>query len=165
MLINVSYFTAGPRMIANATCGTESSQVNDYILGFIADLQLPFLVELLGDEVGNEVHGYLCELDEDPDAERIGELDELCKRLRHSFADYVFYKILGDSNTLATINGLVEVKNANKIVSPLPRQVDVWNVMVKRNKMLRRWCESEDCRVSGIVFGTGLLTPINRFNL
>lgn len=165
MLIDVSYFTAGPRMVANATRGAGSSQVNDHILGYIAVLQLPFLTGLLGAEAGNEVHAYLCGLDDDPEAERDPGLDGLCARLRQPFADYVFYHLLGGSNTLATVNGLVEVKNANRLVSPIGRQVAAWNGMVRRNEAIKEWCESEGCGLRGIVFGQDMLTPVNRFNL
>ena len=55
MLIDVSYFTSGPRHIMNATAATMPQQnslsVNAAIVGYIKHYQLAFLCELLGDSM------------------------------------------------------------------------------------------------------------------
>ena len=45
------------------------------------------------------------------------------EQLREPFANYVFYKILRDANSQATMTGLVRLKCANTYVAPLRRQV------------------------------------------
>ncbi|MCD8386279.1 MAG: hypothetical protein LUD17_05235 [Bacteroidales bacterium] len=164
MLINVTYFTAGPRHILNATCGTQSTEVNAAIMAYVDALQFPFLCEMLGEEAGAEVEEYLRRVDED-ETEANEEMESLCKRLRQSFADYVFYKIIGENNTQGTITGLVQLKCANAYVAPINRQVQTWNRMVARNRLIKSWCSSEDCKVGGIVMSDKMLTKINTLNL
>lgn len=92
-------------------------------------------------------------------------LESICERLRESFADYVFYKILRDSQTQATITGLVRLKCANDYVSPIRRQVTAWNRMVDRNRVFASWVNSEGCQVAGIDINPDMVTKINTLNL
>ena len=88
----------------------------------------------------------------------------LCEKLCEPFADYVFYHILRDANTQATITGLVRLKCANEYVAPLKRQVSTWNSMVEKNKQFVEWAMSNDCPFD-VQITKNFLTPINAFNL
>lgn len=149
MLIDSSYFTSGPRQIQNATLGGITPNIREVakaIDGYISFYQSEFLTKMLGDRFGSEIQLYLAEQDsttsEDDLIEEYSgneEYDEICERLKESFADYVFYQILRDSSTTATITGLVVLKSANRPVSPLLRQISVWNDMVNKNRAFKRW--------------------------
>lgn len=169
MLIDVSYFIKGARQIHNAAVGTllapEAKPVVKAIEAYIAENQERYLVRMLGNKVGNRVHTYLTCLDEEENTKHNEHIDAVCSQLRESFADYVFYQILRGTNTQATINGVVRIKNANTSVSPIRRQVSAWNSMVERNRLFSSWCESSECQLSGIVISKAMITPINSLNL
>ena len=167
MLIDCSYFVDGPRHIQNATLGdpgrmpkANSEEVNAAIEAYIKMFQWPFLKEALGAPIASSVNSYL-KLHEKYDV----DLDMVIEQLREPFANYVFYKILRDSNSLATMTGLVRLKCANDYVAPIRRQVSTWNDMVNMIADFSAWCKSSDCHVSGIVTDSNLLTKINVLNL
>lgn len=170
MLIDCSYFTEGSRHILNATMGTadtlpnpNADEVNNAILAYIEELQPEFLTEMLGATVANKVNAYLVCQEEDETPPHVERMDELCERLREPFADYVFFHILRDSNTQATMTGLVKLKSANTIVAPISRQVSVWNSMVRKNRLFAEW--SKESTLNGITVSAELTTPINVLNL
>lgn len=169
MLIDCSYFTKGSRHILNASLGTNPGpnaiEVNRAIEAYIMENQEEFLTKMLSPVVGNRVNSYLVCLDEDEEPRHNDHLDAVCARLRESFADYVFFHILRDMNTQASMTGLVRLKCANEYVSPIRRQVNVWNSMVNKNRLFAEWCESSDCTLSGISIDNNLLTKINVLNL
>ena len=132
MLIDCTYFTDGPRHILNATLGVVSPNANEVcsaIEAYIAKFQKPFLVGVLGKEVGKTALDYIKSLDAE-EAERDVDLDMVLEQLKEPFADYVFFKILRDSSSQATMTGLVRLKSANNYVAPIKRQVSTWNEMV-----------------------------------
>lgn len=171
MLIDCSYFTKGARHIlnANATLGTlphsNAAEVNDTIEAFIAEHQEDYLVAMLGKTIGNKVNAYLVCLDEDEKPTHHDNLDAVCDCLRDSFADYVFFHILRDTNTQGTVSGLVRLKCANEYVAPIVRQVNIWNTMVNKHRRFAEWCSSSDCTMAGISIDSEMLTKINQFNL
>lgn len=177
MLIDVSYFLAGPRHIANATLAKlptpDSIAVNDTIMEYIKEFQPLFLSDMLGRKLSNEVADYLdlleqeeSDIDKPDEGETVTEskYEPLCKMLRESFANYVFFYILRDANTQATIKGLVRLKCDNTYVSPIQRQVSTWNDMVKKNREFVKWASSKECPFN-VSIDSNLLTPINVFNL
>ena len=173
MLIDVSYFLAGPRHIANATLAELPSQdsiaVNDTIVAYIKEFQPLFLSSMLGNKLSKEVTDYLELLEqENAEAEKGSEeeskYESLCKLLREPFANYVFFYILRDANSQATIKGLVLLKCDNTYVSPIQRQVSTWNDMVKKNREFVKWASSKQCPFT-VSIDSNLLTPINTFNL
>ena len=165
MLIDVSYFTAGPREILNATLGKGTTKENAVIENYIAEYQEEFLCRVLGDEVGQSVQKYLDDLDCYPDADTDKNMEALCAKLRKPFADYVFFYILRDSGQTATITGLVRLKVANQYVEPIVRQVSTWNRMANSLNIFAEWVDNGDCPISGIAIDEYMLEPINRFNL
>lgn len=169
MLIDSSYFTRGPRHIQNASLGTmpnpNAVEVNAAIEAYIEENQERFLGRLLGHTLGNRVNAYLVCLDEDESPRHNDSFDAVCERLREPFADYVFYRILRDSNTQSTMTGLVRLKCANEYVAPIARQVGVWNDMVEKNRAFAEWSKSADCPVDGISTDADMLTNINSLNL
>lgn len=165
MLIDVSYFTAGPREILNATLGKGTTKENAVIENYIAEYQEEFLCRVLGEEVGKSVQKYLDDLDCDPEADTDKNMEALCAKLRKPFADYVFFYILRDSGQTATITGLVRLKVANQYVEPIVRQVSTWNRMANSLNIFAEWFDNGECPISGITIDEYLLEPINRFNL
>lgn len=165
MLIDVSYFTAGPRQILNATLGKGTSKENAVIEQYIAEYQEEFLCRVVGRSVGKTIHSYLDKLDYEPDAETDTDLEAVCAKLRKPFADYVFFYILRDSGQTSTITGLVRLKAANQYVEPIIRQVTTWNRMVNNLNLFAEWVDNEECPLSGIEIDQYMLESINRFNL
>lgn len=162
MLIDYTYFAKGTRQIMNATLGPTPSpnsvEVCGTIEAYISEYQETYLRGMLGDETGNKINAYLICIDEDEKPEHIQSFDSVCERLKDSFADYVFFHILRDINTQTTITGLVRLKCANAYVSPIRKQVDIWNAMVDKHRMFQKWSKS-DC------IKKELLEKINHFNL
>ncbi len=181
MLIDVSYFTSGPRHIENASVAEmpspQSLAVNEVINGYIKAFQPEFLRNVVGAGLSQAITDYLEIIEQEKEAasdevDISEEKDEsqsgyavLCEKLREPFADYVFYHILRDANTQATITGLVRLKCVNEYVAPFKRQVSTWNSMVKKNKLFVEWALSDDCPFTGMKINKNLLTPINTFNL
>lgn len=169
MLIDCSYFTDGPRHIQNATLGKMQNvaaqetlaAINAYIRAF----QRPFLKGVLGDTIAESIISYLANLEKDDNAVRTEALDKVIHHLREPFANYVFYKILRDSNSQATITGLVRLKCANDYVAPIRRQVSTWNNMVEMLADFTVWSRSSECPVPGITTDDNFLTKINVLNL
>ncbi|MCM1093788.1 MAG: hypothetical protein NC421_07530 [Lachnospiraceae bacterium] len=165
MLIDVSYFTAGPRQILNATLGKGTPKENAVIEQYIAEYQEEFLSRVLGEDAGDAMQKYLDDLDSDPEADTDKDMDAVCSKLRKPFADYVFFYILRDSGQTASITGLVRLKVANQYVEPIVRQVSTWNRMVNSLNVFAEWVDSGECPVPSIVIDKYMLEPINRFNL
>lgn len=168
MLIDCSYFIEGPRHIRNATLGKmpnpNAEEVNAAIKAYIRTFQLPFLKEAVGSSVAEKVISYLDILEENEKAHDAA-LDMVVEQLREPFANYVFYKILRDGNSQATMTGLVRLKCANDYVAPIRRQVSTWNDMVDMIAGFSAWSKSSDCHISGIVTDSNMLTKINVLNL
>lgn len=172
MLIDCSYFVDGPRHIQNATLGdsgrmpkANSEDVNAAIEAYIKMFQWPFLKEALGAPIASSVNSYLKLHEKYEGEEHDVDLDMVIEQLREPFANYVFYKILRDSNSQATMTGLVRLKCANDYVAPIRRQVSTWNDMVNMIADFTAWCKSSDCHISGIVTDSNLLAKINVLNL
>ena len=172
MLIDSSYFTRGSRRIYNATAGTGSgmpnpaaAEVNAAIESFVAELQEEYLRLMLGAEVGNKVHCYLVCKDEDESTPKVDTYEAVCDQLKESFADYVFFDILRETQTTATVTGLVRLKCANEYITPLAKQTRTWNRMVERNRDFMQWTLSDNCPLKGICITNEMLTKVNYFNL
>ena len=125
MNIDSSYFTKGRRYILNATNGDCTSPsckaVNSAIQTFIDQYSPVFLKKVLGEELTRKL------------MEDNGEDDKLkvfFEGLKEPLADFVMFHILRYSGQRATIDGLVELKSGNTIVSPAVYQANVWNEMV-----------------------------------
>lgn len=169
MLIDCSYFTAGSRLIHNATLGTlpnaDAMVVNGAIEAYIDECQSVYLNKVLGESLGNRVNAYLVCLDEDEKPVHHANLDAVCEQLKEPFADYVFFHFLQGVATQSTNTGLFRLKNANEHVSPIRRQVNVWNAMVEKHRRFAAWCSSSECTMAGINIDEEMLTKINQFNL
>lgn len=174
MLIDISFFTSGPRHILNASVAKIPDQnslaVNESINSYIKEFQTKFLLGIVGRNLASAIVDYFEIIDQEKEEvlEEEKEVESgysvLCKKLQEPFADYVFFHILRDMNTQATITGLVRLKCANEYVSPIKKQVSTWNSMVDKNRLFVEWASSEDCPFS-VKIEKNLLTPINAFNL
>ena len=114
MLIDVSYFTSGPRHIENASVAEipspQSLAVNEVINRYIKAFQPEFLHSAVGFSLSQAITYYL-EIIEQEKETASDEVDiqkkrknpigyaVLCEKLCEPFADYVFYHILRDANT------------------------------------------------------------------
>lgn len=176
MLIDVTSFISGPRQIENAVeKQTNANQVAvaQAINGYIEYYQPIFLKKVVGakwcsfidaysrvDHVQQDEEGS--EAPAEPTAEE-NTIISLIDMLREPFANYVFFYMLREMNTQATITGLVNLKCANSYVSPLDKGVRVWNDMVEG---LHEFIgEIYSLKLTDVTTDMEMLTRINQFNL
>lgn len=168
MLIDVSYFTEGPRHIQNASLGklpnADADAVNATIKAYIRHWQRYFLNRVLTVAYAGVVDNYLKLIDKDPNTEPEADADMVIEQLREPFANFVFFKILRDANTQPTVTGLVQLKCANEYVAPLRRQVSAWNEMVDLIRDFHVWARAEGYS-SWLGKEVNFLTKINPLNL
>lgn len=164
-LIDCSYFYVGPLQIMNARpiddLDNNAIAVQETITGYIERYQGEFLLKMVGKELSADVTAYLAERGNDEN-NTDEAMEELCEKLRPSFAHYVYFKIVGDVNQTMTITGLMKLKSANDNQIPRQRMVKVWNDMVELNKQFVAWAEESDYDV---FYYVEMVTPINQFNL
>ena len=164
-LIDCSYFYVGPLQIMNARpiddLDNNAIAVQETITGYIERYQGEFLLKMVGKELSADVTAYLAERGNDEN-HTDEAMEELCEKLRPSFAHYVYFKIVGDVNQTMTITGLMKLKSANDNQIPRQRMVKVWNDMVELNKQFVAWAEESDYDV---FYYVEMVTPINQFNL
>lgn len=164
-LIDCSYFYVGPLQIMNARpiddLDNNAIAVQETITGYIERYQGEFLLKMVGKELSADVTAYLAERGND-EHHTDEAMEELCEKLRLSFAHYVYFKIVGDVNQTMTITGLMKLKSANDNQVPRQRMVKVWNDMVELNKQFVAWADESDYDV---FYYVEMVTPINQFNL
>ena len=164
-LIDCSYFYVGPLQIMNARpiddLDNNAIAVQETITGYIERYQGEFLLKMVGKELSADVTAYLAERGNDEN-HTDEAMEELCDKLRPSFAHYVYFKIVGDVNQTMTITGLMKLKSANDNQIPRQRMVKVWNDMVELNNQFVAWAEESDYDV---FYYVEMVTPINQFNL
>lgn len=164
-LIDCSYFYVGPLQIMNARpiddIDNNAIAVQETITGYIELYQGEFLLKMVGKELSADVTAYLAELGND-EQHTDEAMEELCEKLRPSFAHYVYFKLVGDVNQTMTITGLMKLKSANDSQIPRQRMVKVWNDMVELNKQFVAWADESDYDV---FYYVEMVTPINQFNL
>ena len=169
MLIDVSYFVAGPRHILNAstskTAGADSLVVTGHIEEYIKKLQPVFLESMLGKNEAGYAMDYLDMSDDEGNEDtEPSKYEIVCNKLKEPFADYVLFHILRDSSSEATITGNVRLKCANEYISPVNAQVIAWNRMVSANVKFIQWARDGNCPID-LVTQTNMLIKINQFNL
>ena len=164
-LIDCSYFYVGPLQIMNARpiddLDNNAIAVQETITGYIERYQGEFLLKMVGKELSADVTAYLAERGNDEN-HTDDAMEELCEKLRPSFAHYVYFLLVGDVNQTMTITGLMKLKSANYNQIPRQRMVKVWNDMVELNKQFVAWAEESDYDV---FYYVEMVTPINQFNL
>lgn len=164
-LIDCSYFYVGPLQIMNARpiddLDNNAIAVQETITGYIERYQGEFLLKMVGNELSADVTAYLAERGND-EQHTDEAMEELCEKLRPSFAHYVYFKLVGDINQTMTITGLMKLKSANDNQIPRQRMVKVWNDMVELNKQFVAWADESDYDV---FYYVEMVTPINQFNL
>ena len=164
-LIDCSYFYVGPLQIMNARpiddLDNNAIAVQETIVAYIERYQGEFLLKMVGKELSADVTAYLAERGKDENYTDEA-MEELCEKLRPSFAHYVYFKLVGDVNQTMTITGLMKLKSANDNQVPRQRMVKVWNDMVELNKQFVAWAEESDYDV---FYYIEMETPINQFNL
>ena len=164
-LIDCSYFYVGPLQIMNARpiddLDNNAIAVQETITGYIERYQGEFLLKMVGKELSADVTAYLAERGNDEN-HTDEAMEELCEKLRPSFAHYVYFKLVGDVNQTMTITGLMKLKSANDNQIPRQRMVKVWNDMVELNNQFVAWADESDYDV---FYYVEMVTPINQFNL
>lgn len=166
MLIDVSYFIKGPRHIQNASVSSmpsmESQSVNKTIVGYIDFYMCQFLNDMLGYELAYQVEQRLLAIEDG--AEDVVPIDTLIDKMKESFADFVFFQMLKNINTQATVTGIVHLKSVNEYADPKELLVSTWNRMVASNVRFLEWVLSEDCPYK-VKVKKFMLTPINVLNI
>lgn len=159
-LINCKYFYVGPLQVQNARpiddLDANAQAVQESITAYIERYQGEYLESMLGESLAAQVLSYLSSEEEDAD------MEGLCKKLRLSFAHYVYYKLVGDVNQTMTITGLMKLKSANENQPIRQRMVKVWNEMVDLHKNFVKWAETSSFNV---FYREDMVTCINQFNL
>jgi len=163
-LIDCSYFYTGPLQIQNA-CSTSdldnnAHAVQECIDAYITRYQGEYLTRMVGTELRTAIENHLANLDTEGYSN--DALEDLCSRLRLSFAHYVYYKMAGDVNQGMSVTGLVQLKSANIYQSPRQRMVRVWNDMVVLNMEFVEWAKES---VYDVFYYVDMVTPINQYNL
>lgn len=124
MLVDVSYYTHGPRHIENVALG-QSAQVKavvDSIESYISRYEPEFLE--IADLTYELVNGFPVQYQDE---------------VKESIADYVMFFIARDCGQHTSITGVKVLKVADKVVSPANVQCRMWNDMVDRMSKVRRW--------------------------
>lgn len=186
MLIDITSFTKGPRQIENAVETPKNPNqvaVEERVNGYIEFLQSDFLRKAVGKPLCEQIDAYSrvehMEATEEPQegeqqegseetqqevhAEPNERMERLISLLSEPFADYVFFHMLRDMNTQATITGLVRLKCANDYVSTIDKGVQAWNRMA--DALCVFVSEVDVLGVEGVHVDRDLLTYINNFNL
>ena len=128
MLVDVSYYTHGPRHIENVALG-QSAQVRavvDSIESYIAVYEPEFLE--IADLTYELVNGFPVKYQDE---------------VKESIADYVMFFIARDCGQHTSITGVKVLKVADKVVSPANVQCRMWNDMVDRMRKVRIWYYKE----------------------
>lgn len=166
MLIDISYFTEGPRHIQNASLSNmptmEAQSVNKSIKGYIDFYISPFLNNMVGYELAYQVEQRLFAID-DGNVDVV-PLDTLIENMKESYADFVFFNMMKNVNTQPTVTGVVRLKSANEYADPKELLVSTWNRMVESNERFIEWVLSEECPYKVKIKKT-MLTPINVLNI
>lgn len=158
MLIDIGYFTKGDRRIMNATSaqtmGQNSAAVKSVVDGYIEQYQPIYLRKALGKTLAEEIESY----------QTIpASLQPLVDQIKEPLAEFVFFHIIRDGNNTATINGMIEIKNAeNSTIAPIRAMVRSWNRMVAMHECLYDWAKSQPYAV---FIQAEMLTPINELNV
>lgn len=169
MLLDVSFFTTGPRRVLNAFADEVTTDVprphyqavQEFVEGYIERYEPMFLRQVVGDELAAMLEDYGESKAEGGDGfVEDQEYEYLLTWLLEPMADYVMYKILRDAGQDVTVTGAVKVDTDNVYVDAATRQVTVWNEMVEE---LRAFVDSSIGR--GMPVARNLLTPINTLNL
>ena len=124
MLVDVSYYTHGPRHIENVALG-QSAQVRavvDSIESYIAVYEPEFLE--IADLTYELVNGFPVQYQDE---------------VKESIADYVMFFIARDCGQHTSVTGVKVLKVADKVVSPANVQCRMWNDMVDRMRKVRMW--------------------------
>ena len=140
--------------------------VKDTIHGYVETEQPLFLRQMLGDSTAALLQAYLDakDADEDDTEEKDDDLEYLADGLRESFADYVFYRMLRNVNTLVTTTGVVELKTANYYRTPADREASIWNRMVDRNVSFVARLKARGVEYA-VYYSENMVTKINALNL
>lgn len=165
MLTDPSCFTHGIRRIANVTLGVPPDPNSAAIISavqFYIDYYEPrYLCDMFGDEKGRELMRYIHDarntaMQTDP------VKDELCDLLKEPCADYILFHIIRDTASETTITGEVRIKTADIAVSPIRKQVNVWNDMVYTHRQIQGWLEKN---IPHLGIRQDMLTRINTLNI
>ena len=166
MLIDISYFTKGPRHIQNATESKmptmESQSVNNAIQAYSEFYIEPFLNNMLGAELAAKAMTRLIEIEDG--AVNTEPIDVLISKLKESYADFVFFQIIKNVNTQPTMTGTVKLKSANEYTDPKAVLVDTWNRMVENNELFVEWVFRDECPYK-VKVRKSMLTTINVLNI
>lgn len=166
MLIDSYYFTYGARRINSLTLGERpldprQREIREFVDGCIDSYVPVYLSDTFGIENGMVLLRHIKNPDLHTDT---SELDELCEKLKEPCADYVYCRILSDAQCEATIDGVIRHKLTDYHVSPLLKQVNVWNGMIEKHMAVKEWLE-KNSGLKGLKIDSLMLKPINRFNL
>ena len=164
MLIDYTFFQDGLLMVEGAMALAAPSPTSNAIVSridwFIQRYEEEYLRKLLGERLYND---FLSNGETSADWGEFKKLlvkDDSVAKVS-PIANYVYFFMVRDSQSFATINGVKRDGDEN-LVSPRQKMVDAWNDMVYYNRKLYAWL----CKTFKTVpTEQELLETINVFNV
>ena len=140
MIIDYTFFQDGLLMVDGALALATPSPTNEAIAGridsFIEIYEPEYLCKLLGEELYND---FLANEESDKWVEFKNKLVTEYKVTKVSpIANYVYFHLVRNSQSMATING-VKKDGEENLVNPQSKMISAWNDMVYKNRSLYSW--------------------------
>lgn len=160
-MIDYTFFQDGLLMVdgalALATPSPTHEAISNRIQWFVERYEPEYMCKLLGEELYND---FLSNKETDKwNGFKKLLVNETAKA--SPIANYVYFYLVRESQSTATINGVKSDGDKN-IVSPQSKMVSAWNDMVKENRKLYNWLCKE---FHNIQTDEELLETINCFNI
>ena len=140
MIIDYTFFQDGLLMVDGALALATPSPTNEAIAGridsFIEIYEPEYLCKLLGEELYND---FLANGEADKWVEFKNKLVTEYKVTKVSpIANYVYFHLVRNSQSMATING-VKKDGEENLVNPQSKMISAWNDMVYKNRSIYSW--------------------------
>ena len=143
--------------MALATPSPTNEAIRSRIEWYIKRYEPEYLCKLLGEELYND---FLAHREEDAWKAFEGMIADKSVFIS-PIANYVYFYLVRDSHSTATINGVKKDGDEN-LVSPQRKMVRAWNDMVEHNRRIYSWLYRTFHKVQT---DQELLEPINEFNV
>lgn len=156
-LIDVSYFSKAPHVIANAS-GIAKSAMENAAAKVIEDLIDEHHDCFIRDVIGCGADEVVRELGNSSSWDMLGgEVKAIAESLIEPFGKFMYFQILRNSQSIAGITGVYQLVSSDKSISPRALQTHVWNDMVRQ---LRRLSADYNWDTK-----CNLLTYVNPYNI
>lgn len=156
-IIDVTYFSHAPHVIANAS-GITNSAMSNAASKVIEDLMNQFHDTFLRDVLGEGAENVIEELGRNDSNETLSdEVKAIAEALVEPFGLFMYFQILRNSQSIAGITGVYQLVSSDNHISPRTLQTQCWNDMARQLRRL-------SCK-NGWPCKCNLLTFVNPFNI